>query len=103
MLYTLTIGSIVKDSYLTETYGKVDVYCLKQVDAVLPMLFTFALEYSRKLQGNKRGLKLKGCISFWSVLLILIWTKTITPSTVKTYNFIDTSKEYFEIVYSVHF
>jgi hypothetical protein len=43
MLYTLAIGSIVKDSYLTETYGKGDVYCLKQVDALLPMLFSFAL------------------------------------------------------------
>ena len=105
MLYTLAIGSIVKNSYLTETYGKVDVYCLKQVDAVLPMFLNFALEYIRKFQGNKRGLKLKGCISFWSVLLILIWTKTITgtPSTVKTYNLIDTKKEYFKIVYSVHF
>jgi hypothetical protein len=44
MLYTLAVGSIVKDSNLTETYGKVDVYCLKQVDAVLQMLFSFMLE-----------------------------------------------------------
>jgi len=60
MLYTLAIGSMVKDSYLTETYAKVDVYCLKQVDAVLPMLSTFALEYIRKFQGIKGGLKLNG-------------------------------------------
>jgi len=60
MLYTLAIGNIVKDSYLTETYGKVDVYCLKQVDAVLPMLLTFAFEYIRKFQRNKRRLKLNG-------------------------------------------
>jgi hypothetical protein len=33
-----------------------------------------------------------GCIGIWSVLL-LIWTKTSTPSTVKTYNLIDASKE----------
>jgi hypothetical protein len=44
-----------------------------------------------------------GCISFWSVLLILIWTQTVTPSTLKTCNLMDSSKEYFEIFYSVHF
>jgi len=60
MLYTLAIGSIVEDSNLTETYGEVYVYCLKQVDAVLPMLFSFALEYIRKFQGNEGGLKLNG-------------------------------------------
>ena len=60
MLCTVAIGSIVKNSYLTETDGKVDIYCLKQVDAILPVLFTFALEYINKVQGKKGGLKLSG-------------------------------------------
>jgi hypothetical protein len=51
---------------------------LKQVDALLPLIFNFAVEYTiRKFQELKEGLDLNQHISCWSKLMVLIyWVKT---------------------------
>ena len=61
---------------LTETYNRVQVgknvsdrfpirNCLKQGDALSPMLFNFSLEYAiRRCQVNQDGLKLNGSHQF---------------------------------------
>jgi len=47
---------------------------LKQGDAFLPLLFNFALDYAIKsIQVNQDGLKLNSTISFWFMLMILIY------------------------------
>jgi hypothetical protein len=48
---------------------------LKKGDALLPLLFNFALEYAiRRAQVKQDGLKLKTVhINFWFMLMMLIY------------------------------
>ena len=74
---------------LTETYSRVqegknlsDMFPikngLKQGDAILPLLFNFALEWAiRRVQVNQDGLKLNGNISFWFMPMMLIYREEV--------------------------
>jgi hypothetical protein len=69
---------------LNETYSKVHVgellsdkfpnqNDLKQGDAILPLIFNFALQYAnRKLLENRSVWSLMGHISYWSMRMMLI-------------------------------
>jgi hypothetical protein len=45
--------------------------CLKQGDALSPLLLNISLKDAiKKVQANHVGLKLNGCIIFWLMLMI---------------------------------
>jgi len=51
---------------------------LKQGDALSTLLFNFTLEYAiRRIQVNQDGVKLNGHISFWFMLMMLIYWEEV--------------------------
>ena len=50
--------------------------CLKQEDALLPLLFNFALEYAfRRVQANQEGWKLSGTHQLVAYADVDIWVE----------------------------
>jgi hypothetical protein len=72
---------------LTETYSRVrvvkhltDRFPIKngliQVDALLPLLFNFALQYAiRTVQANQEGLKLNGTHNIFMSMMLIYWVE----------------------------